>query len=49
MKKVIFLLAIVIAPLALSACCNCETEPTVVENHKLIVPPHFGQMPGGDN
>ena len=24
---------------------HCETEPLVEENHKLIVPPNFGQMP----
>ncbi|MDE6482088.1 MAG: hypothetical protein K2L25_04700 [Alphaproteobacteria bacterium] len=44
MKKVI-LLMVVTAPL-LAACANkCETEPIVAENHKLIVPPNFGQMP----
>ncbi len=46
MKKAFLLLAIIVAPLALAACGgNCETEPIVEENHKLIVPPNFGQMP----
>jgi len=46
MKKAILLLAIIALPLALSACISkCETEPIVEENHKLIVPPNFGQMP----
>lgn len=45
MKK-IFLLFVVLAPIALAACTHsCETEPVVSENHKLIVPPNFGQMP----
>lgn len=45
MKKIILLLAVAM-PIALSACTQtCETEPIVQENHKLIVPPHFGQMP----
>lgn len=46
MKKTILLLAIIMTPLVLSACMSkCETEPIVEENHKLIVPPNFGQMP----
>ncbi len=46
MKKAFLLLAIISAPLLLSACASkCETEPIVEENHKLIVPPNFGQMP----
>lgn len=48
MKKFVLLLAVVATPLALSACAcmsKCETEPIVEENHKLIVPPNFGQMP----
>ena len=33
-------------PMILSACATkCESEPIVEENHKLIVPPNFGQMP----
>lgn len=44
MKKIIMLM-IIAAPL-LGACAkSCETEPIVAENHKLIVPPNFGQMP----
>ena len=46
MKKVLILLAIVAMLAMLTACTRtCETEPIVEENHKLIVPPHFGQMP----
>lgn len=46
MKKVLILLAIVAMPAMLTACTRtCEIEPIVEENHKLIVPPHFGQMP----
>ncbi|MDE6477621.1 MAG: hypothetical protein K2L94_00035 [Alphaproteobacteria bacterium] len=36
----------VLATLALGGCCHkCEVEPIVEQNHKLIVPPNFGQMP----
>lgn len=46
MKKIILLIAVIAAPMLLSACMSkCETEPIVEENHKLIVPPNFGQMP----
>ncbi len=44
MKKAVLLMLVLIPVLA--ACANkCETEPIVTENHKLIVPPNFGQMP----
>lgn len=46
MRKVLLLLFVVCAPIALAACAGkCESEPIVSENHKLIVPPHFGEMP----
>ncbi len=46
MKKAVLLAAIFIMPMMVSACASkCETEPIVEENHKLIVPPNFGQMP----
>ena len=46
MKKVLFFVALVITPMILSGCANkCEVEPIVAENHKLIVPPNFGNMP----
>ncbi len=46
MKKAMLLLLVCITPILLSACASkCETEPIVEENHKLIVPPNFGQMP----
>ncbi|MCL2018041.1 MAG: hypothetical protein FWG80_04715 [Alphaproteobacteria bacterium] len=31
--------------LFVGACCRCELEPIVQENHKLIVPPNFGNKP----
>ena len=46
MKKV-FLIMMIVMPM-LAACggaSKCESEPIVAENHKLIVPPNFGQMP----
>ena len=45
MKKFVLfgLLAAVIG--CLSGCCNCEVEPIVEQNQKLIVPPNFGNMP----
>lgn len=44
MKKIVLVLAI-LSPIVLAACCGCETEPIVEENHKLIVPPTFGARP----
>ena len=45
MRKIILLVALVM-PCVLSARSKtCEVEPIVAENHKLIVPPNFGQMP----
>lgn len=45
MRNIVLLVALVV-PFVLSACSKtCEVEPIVEENHKLIVPPHFGQMP----
>ena len=45
MKK-IMMLTVLALPLVVGACAKqCEVEPIVEENHKLIVPPHFGQMP----
>ena len=45
MKKIVALL--VLCSLAMVASCShkCETEPIVESNHKLIVPPDFGNMP----
>ncbi len=46
MKKILFLIALVAVPVLVSGCAKkCEVEPIVEENHKLIVPPNFGQMP----
>jgi len=44
MKKIIMLM-LVLAPVLAACATKCETEPIVAENHKLIVPPNFGQMP----
>ena len=46
MKKVLLLCALVALSTVMSGCASkCEIEPIVEENHKLIVPPNFGQMP----
>ncbi len=46
MRKIVFVLCVLTVPMLVSACARkCETEPIVEENHKLIVPPNFGQMP----
>lgn len=46
MKKILLLVVVVAMPIVLSACSHkCEVEPIVAENHKLIVPPNFGNMP----
>ena len=45
MKK-IMLVILMLGPVILGACTgSCETEPIVEQNHKLIVPPHFGARP----
>lgn len=47
MKKIICVFALVAVAFSLAGCMGtkCEVEPIVTENHKLIVPPNFGQMP----
>ncbi|MDR0803908.1 MAG: hypothetical protein LBO08_02360 [Rickettsiales bacterium] len=48
MKKALFIIhcSLFIAIVcAVAGCCNCEREPIVEQNHKLIVPPNFGNMP----
>lgn len=45
MKKFILYSLFFVLCGGLTACCNCEKEPIVQENHKLIVPPNFGNMP----
>ncbi len=43
MKKLMLILGVMGV---LGGCCHkCEVEPIVEQNHKLIVPPNFGQMP----
>lgn len=46
MKKILFLCALVALPMVVAGCAkSCEVEPIVEQNHKLIVPPNFGNMP----
>ncbi len=46
MKKIILLLFLIALPFVMAGCAGkCETEPVVAENHKLIVPPNFGNLP----
>ena len=46
MKKIAMLLTIVSMGVFLAGCsCKCEKEPIIESNHKLIVPPNFGNMP----
>ncbi len=46
MKKIVSLVLLGVIVVAVAGCARkCENEPIVEENHKLIVPPHFGQMP----
>ena len=45
MKKIVMLIGL-ISVVCVAGCANkCETEPIVEANHKLIVPPNFGNMP----
>ncbi len=44
MKK-LYLLFALCGLLFVAACCNCEKEPIIKENHALIVPPNFGSIP----
>lgn len=46
MKKVVSIILLAVIAVGVAGCARkCESEPIVEENHKLIVPPHFGQMP----
>ena len=46
MKKFVSIILLIVIAITVAGCARkCETEPIVAENHKLIVPPHFGQMP----
>ena len=46
MKKILILLAVCSLVGFVAGCSHkCETEPIVEANHKLIVPPNFGNMP----
>ena len=45
MKKLLMII-VAISPIVLAGCGgHCENEPTIEENHKLIVPPNFGARP----
>ena len=42
----ILMLVVLMMPMVVAGCVQqCDVEPIVEENHKLIVPPIFGQMP----
>lgn len=46
MKKIVLILGFMSVVCVLVGCsCKCENEPVVEANHKLIVPPNFGNMP----
>lgn len=46
MKKIMTVFMLALVAFVVAGCgCNCQSEPMVQENQKLIVPPHFGQMP----
>ena len=45
MKKIVLLLGLLAVVCVIAGCCKCENEPIVEANHKLIVPPNFGNMP----
>ena len=46
MKKICALLALCSLIGFVAGCsCKCDKEPIVESNHKLIVPPNFGNMP----
>ena len=45
MKKIIGIVALLSVVCVVAGCCKCEVEPIVESNHKLIVPPNFGNMP----
>jgi hypothetical protein len=46
MKKIALLLGLLSVVCVVAGCaCKCENEPIVESNHKLIVPPNFGNMP----
>ncbi len=46
MKRFLLLIALICVGFSVAGCaCKCESEPTVESNHKLIVPPNFGNMP----
>ena len=46
MKKFLMVVALLVVPVLVTGCAKkCEVEPIVEQNHKLIVPPNFGNMP----
>ncbi|MBQ3784907.1 MAG: hypothetical protein II843_00740 [Alphaproteobacteria bacterium] len=46
MKKIVLLFGLISVVCGVMGCsCKCENEPIVEANHKLIVPPNFGNMP----
>jgi len=45
MKKLAIFLILCSMIVVAGCSCRCEQEPIVEQNHKLIVPPNFGNMP----
>lgn len=46
MKKIASVILLGVVAITVMGCAHkCESEPIVEENHKLIVPPHFGARP----
>lgn len=46
MKKILMVVVLLVVPVLVTGCAKkCEVEPIVEQNHKLIVPPNFGNMP----
>ena len=45
MKKIVLLIGLISVVCVAGCSHKCESEPIVESNHKLIVPPNFGNMP----
>ena len=45
MKKLLLICLAMVSVIVVAGCCNCQVEPIVEQNQKLIVPPNFGNTP----
>ena len=45
MKKIVLLFGLISVGCVAGCSHKCESEPIIEANHKLIVPPNFGNMP----